>query len=69
MHAFNVRAIEAARALNLPFTGGSDAHAAGEVGSCYTEFDDEVTSDDFVLLLKRGNYKGVDTRRVSRWIF
>ena len=69
MHAFNVRAIEAARALNLPFTGGSDAHAANEVGSCYTEFDDEVTSDNFVGLLKRGIYRGVDTRRVSRWIF
>jgi len=69
MHAFNVRAIEAAGAMNLPFTGGSDAHAADEVGSCYTEFDDEVTSDNFVGLLKKGNYKGVDTRRVSRWIF
>jgi len=69
MHAFNVRAIEAAGALDLPFTGGSDAHAANEVGSCYTEFEDEVTSDNFVGLLKRGNYKGVDTRKVSRWIF
>ncbi len=69
LHAFNVRAIEAARALNLPFTGGSDAHAASEVGSCYTEFDGEVTSGDFVGLLKRGKYRGVDTRRVSRWIF
>jgi predicted metal-dependent phosphoesterase TrpH len=69
MHAFNVRAIEAARALNLPFTGGSDAHATTEVGSCFTEFDNEVTFDNFVGLLKRGNYKGVDTRRVSRWIF
>jgi len=69
MHAFNVRAIEAARALDLPFTGGSDAHAANEVGSCYTEFEDEVTSDNFVGLLKLGNYKGVDTRRVSRWLF
>jgi len=69
MHSFNVRAIEAARALNLPFTGGSDAHAANEVGSCFTEFDDKVTSDNFVELLKRGNYKGVDTRKVSKWIF
>jgi len=69
MHAFNVRAIEAARALGLPYTGGSDAHEANEIGSCYTEFRDKVTSDNFVGLLKRGNYKGVDTRRVSRWIF
>ncbi len=69
MHAFNVRAIEAARVLNLPFTGGSDSHEAGEAGSCYTEFNDKVTSDNFIELLKKGNYKGVDTRKVSRWVF
>lgn len=69
MHAFNVRAIEAARVLNLPFTGGSDAHSSLEAGSCYTEFNDRVTSDNFIELLKRGNYQGVDTRKVSRWIF
>ncbi len=69
MHAFNVRAIEAARILDLPFTGGSDAHEPHEVGSCYTEFDDEVTSDNFIVLLKQGNYRGVDTRKVSRWVF
>lgn len=69
MHSFNVRAIEAAKILNLPFTGGSDAHVPGEVGSCYTEFNDKVTSDNFIELLKLGNYQGVDTRKVSRWIF
>lgn len=69
MHAFNVRAIAAARALGLPFTGGSDAHAPGEAGSAYTEFNDEVTFDNFITLLKQGNYQGVDTRKISRWIF
>ena len=69
MHSFNVRAIEAARVLDLPFTGGSDAHEAREAGSCYTEFNDKVTSDNFIDLLKKGNYKGVDTRKVSRWLF
>ena len=69
MHAFNVRAIEAAGVLGLPFTGGSDAHAPREAGSCYTEFNDEVTSDNFIELLKRGNYQGVDTRKISRWVF
>jgi predicted metal-dependent phosphoesterase TrpH len=69
MHAFNVRAIEAARVLNLPFTGGSDAHAPREVGSCYTEFSDVVTPDNFVEVLKRGIYRGVDTRKISRWVF
>ena len=69
MHSFNVRAIEAARTLNLPFTGGSDAHAPREAGSCYTEFNDIVTSDNFIELLKQGNYQGVDTRKISRWVF
>jgi len=69
MHAFNIRAIEAARVLKLPFTGGSDAHVPLEVGSCFTEFYDEVTSDNFIQLLKLGNYQGVDTRKISRWIF
>jgi predicted metal-dependent phosphoesterase TrpH len=69
MHSFNVRAIAVAKILNLPFTGGSDAHAPREVGSCFTEFNDEVTYDNFIGLLKCGNYQGVDTRKISRWIF
>ncbi len=68
MHAFNVRAMEAAKDLALPFTGGSDAHNPHEVGSCFTEFDDEVTYDNFVELLMRGRYRGVDTRKISRWM-
>jgi len=66
MHPFNVKAIEAAKKLNLPFTGGSDAHAPQEVGSCYTEFDDEVTADNFIDLLKAGSYRGVDKRKISK---
>lgn len=69
MHAFNVRAIQVARGLNLPYTGGSDAHAPAEVGSCFTEFYDSVTAENFIELLRRGNYQGVDTRKISRWIF
>lgn len=68
MHAFNVKAIEAAAALKLPFTGGSDAHAPEEVGSCYTEFAEAVAADNFIDLLKAGNYRGVDTRKISRTI-
>ena len=66
MHAFNVKAIEAARALNLPYTGGSDAHASQDVGSCFTEFSEEVTYENFIGLLKSGKYQGVDTRKISR---
>ncbi|MDH4232274.1 MAG: PHP domain-containing protein [Nitrospirota bacterium] len=69
MHAFNVRAIEAANIMNLPFTGGSDAHSPREVGACFTEFNGEVTYDNFIGVLKRGAYRGVDTRKVSKWIF
>lgn len=65
MHAFNEKAIDAARDMNIPFTGGSDAHAPSEVGSCYTEFVDLVTPDNFIELLKAGRYHGVDTRKIS----
>lgn len=69
MHAMNSRAVEAAEARGLPFTGGSDAHSAREVGSCYTEFGGRVTYENFLDLLRRGDYHGVETRRMSRmWI-
>lgn len=66
MHAFNMKAIEAAARLALPFTGGSDAHAPREVGSCFTEFDEEVTYENFIGSLKAGKYRGRDTRKISR---
>lgn len=66
MHAFNLRAIETAKALGLPFTGGSDAHSVREVGFCYTKFYETVTYGNFIHLLKKGNYSGVDTRKISR---
>lgn len=65
MQSYNERAVESARKLDLRFTGGSDAHEAKEVGSCYTEFDDVVTYETFLETLKRGSYRGVDTRKVS----
>ncbi|HXW68900.1 MAG TPA: PHP domain-containing protein [Dissulfurispiraceae bacterium] len=64
MPSYNARAVQAAKKRNLPYTGGSDAHSPGEVGSCYTEFDDELTDDNFIHLLRRGLYKGVDMRHV-----
>jgi predicted metal-dependent phosphoesterase TrpH len=68
-HSQNIKAIEAAKKLKLPYTGGSDAHESKEVGACFTEFYDKVTYDNFLDLLKTGNYQGVDTRKVSRcWI-
>ena len=70
MHPYNLKAVKTAQALNLPITGGSDAHTAGEIGSCYTEFRDAVTYDNFIELLKQGRYQGVETRKISRmWPF
>ncbi len=69
MHAFNVKAIEAARELYLPFTGGSDAHRPQEVGLCFTEFDGEVTYSNFIEKLLEGRFRGVDKRKISTWIF
>lgn len=65
-HPFNQRAIRAARRLRLPVTGGSDAHAPGEVGSCYTVFPERVTAENLVALLKAGRFEATDTRKVSR---
>ena len=65
MHEMNVKAIGAARALEIPYTGGSDAHAPDEVGSCFTEFDDAVNDNNFIERLKAGRYRGVDVRKIS----
>ncbi len=71
LSAFNEKALETARALGIPFTGGSDAHQPKEVGSCFTEFREQIDHDNFIRELKGGNYQGIDMRKVSkgRWIF
>jgi predicted metal-dependent phosphoesterase TrpH len=66
-HAFNQRAIQAALRLQLPVTGGSDAHRPCDVGSCYTVFPERVGVENIVALLKAGRYEAADTRKVSRW--
>jgi hypothetical protein len=49
--------------LNLPGTGGSDAHAILGVGACYTRFEDEIRDEqDLILQLKKGRFCGVDDR-------
>ncbi len=65
MKRFNMKAVEAAGELGLPFTGGSDAHEPKDVGSCYTEFDDPVTTENLAELLRVGRYRGIDTRKSS----
>lgn len=66
LHSMNEMAIALAGNLGLPFTGGSDAHAPSEVGSCYTEFYTQVTGDNFIETLKKGHYRGYDSRKISR---
>jgi hypothetical protein len=68
MHVMNMKAIEAAGMLKLPYTGGSDAHEPHDVGACFTEFDDAVTYENFIERLKAGRYQGVDTRKISRMV-
>lgn len=66
----NKKAIEMAEEMGLPYIGGSDSHVAHEVGACYTGFNTEVTHENFIEVLKAGDYKGIDTRKVSKiWPF
>jgi len=67
MVLMNKKAVEAAQALSIPYTGGSDAHAPEETGSCYTEFHEEVTREGLIVALRRGVCRGVDTRKVGLW--
>lgn len=65
MQSMNNQAISVANRLNLPIIGGSDAHRAIDVGSCYTVFQDKLRSDNLVELLKSGRYRGYDIRRFA----
>jgi len=67
LHAMNSKAVEAAGTLGLPYTGGSDAHAPAEVGSCYTEFEGRVAVEDLARRIRSGRFRGVDVRKVSRF--
>ena len=49
--------------LQLKGTGGSDAHATLEVGSCYCDFEDDIKDEkDFIEQLKTGRFQAVDQR-------
>lgn len=58
--AANQKAVEAALAMGLAQTGGSDAHSPGKIGTCYTEFGGTVrTVKDLVLALKARDHIAV----------
>lgn len=65
-HTFNQRAVQAAQRRRLPCTGGSDAHAPGEVGSCYTVFPEPVTAANIAAQIRAGRCEAVDARRPAR---
>jgi hypothetical protein len=57
-------AAKVASGLNLPGTGGSDAHEIYEVGRYATRFSDQIkNAGDFLHALKSGNYSPVTFRK------
>lgn len=55
----NAKALIEANRLGLPTTGGSDSHNIAEIGSCFTEFHNEITYDNFLDELRKGRYRGI----------
>jgi hypothetical protein len=58
----NEKAARAAMFLELPGTGGSDAHDPRRIGACYTEFPEWMaTTGDLVAALKKANVMATTT--------
>jgi hypothetical protein len=56
-------AAQVAYSLKLPVTGGSDAHAASEVGYYATEFEKPIQDEAGLLeALKNGGYQAISFR-------
>ena len=54
-------AVELARRLRVPTTGGSDTHRAMEVARCFTVFEDEIGDErDLVAAVKAGRCRASD---------
>lgn len=59
-------AAEVAHRLNLPVTGGSDAHSTHGLGKFVTEFPDEIFDEaQFLAALHRGDFRPMDGLRQS----
>jgi hypothetical protein len=53
---------------NLKTTGGSDAHAVDEIGTCVTVFEKGITTDAELLNeLNAGRFTGAPFRVRERW--
>lgn len=63
----NAFALALAERLGLPRFAGSDAHTAGDVGACATEFEREITGlDDLIEQLKAGRFRPAILRRLQQ---
>ena len=55
----NRAAMELARDMGLPGTGGSDAHQVSHLGACVTVFSEDIsTEDDLIRQLRAGSFRG-----------
>lgn len=62
-------ALEVARILGLPGTGGSDGHSTSGIGAFATGFANEVTSpEQFLEELHAGRFEAVHKTREGRWV-
>ena len=67
---YNQPALEMATRYGLKTTGGSDAHAVDEIGTCVTVFESNVTTDAELLNeLKTGRFSSAHFRIKERWIW
>ena len=67
---YNQPALEMAARHNLKTTGGSDAHEVGEIGTCVTVFEGNITTDAELLNeLKAGRFSSTHFRIKERWIW
>ena len=65
---YNQRALEMAARHNLKTTGGSDAHAVDEIGTCVTVFEKSITTDAELLNeLNAGRFTSAPFRVRERW--
>ena len=65
---YNQPALEMAARHNLKTTGGSDAHAVDEIGTCVTVLESNITTDAELLNeLKAGRFASAHFRVRERW--
>ena len=62
----NQAARDLARRYHLPGIGGSDAHYEFQIGRCFTEFHDDISTDEeLVAALRSGDYHGACSEQLG----